>query len=171
LRHAFLTSALEEGEWSASHPGHLTPGETTPVNDWRGRRVGPTAGLDAVEKRKIPRPRQKSNPPNPDRPVPSQLLYRLTYPYVYHHHREFKSRQGLGIFLLTTASRPALGPTQPPIQWVPTLSLRVKRPGSKADHLPPPSAEVKNAWSSVKAQGELYILKKSTCKTEKETGR
>jgi hypothetical protein len=34
----------------------------------------------------------------------------------------------LGIFLLTTACRPALGPTQPPIQWVPrALSLRVKR--------------------------------------------
>jgi hypothetical protein len=30
-----------------------------------------------------------------------------------------KSRRGLGIFLFTTASIPALGPTQPPIQWVP----------------------------------------------------
>jgi hypothetical protein len=28
----------------------------------------------------------------------------------------FDSRQGLGIFLFTTASRTALGPTQPPIQ-------------------------------------------------------
>jgi hypothetical protein len=28
----------------------------------------------------------------------------------------FDSRRGLGIFLFTTASRPALGPTQPPIQ-------------------------------------------------------
>jgi hypothetical protein len=31
----------------------------------------------------------------------------------------FESRQGLGIFLFTTASRPALGLTQPPIQWIP----------------------------------------------------
>jgi hypothetical protein len=31
----------------------------------------------------------------------------------------FESRHGLGIFLFTTASRSALEPTQPPIQWVP----------------------------------------------------
>jgi len=28
------------------------------------------------------------------------------------------TRQGLGIFLFTTASRTVLGPTQPTIQWV-----------------------------------------------------
>jgi hypothetical protein len=40
-------------------------------------------------------------------------------------------------------SRPALEPTQPPIQWVPgAVSLGVKRPGRKADHPPPSSAEV-----------------------------
>jgi hypothetical protein len=40
-------------------------------------------------------------------------------------------------------SRPALGTTQLPIQWVPeALSLGVKRPGSETDHSPPPSAEV-----------------------------
>jgi hypothetical protein len=59
----------------------------------------------------------------------------------------FDSRGGgLGIFLFTTASRTALGPTQPPIQRVPgALSLGVKRPGREADHSPPSSAEVKNA--------------------------
>jgi hypothetical protein len=53
-------------------------------------------------------------------------------------------RRGLTIFLLTTASITALGPTQPPIQWVPgALSVGVKRPGREEDHSPPTTAEVK----------------------------
>jgi hypothetical protein len=42
---------------------------------------------------------------------------------------------GVGIFLFTTMSRPALAPTQPPIQWVPgSLSLGVKQLVLAADH-------------------------------------
>jgi hypothetical protein len=49
----------------------------------------------------------------------------------------FDSRRGLEIFLFTTASRTALGPTHPHIQWVQgVLSLGVKRPGREADHSP-----------------------------------
>jgi hypothetical protein len=56
----------------------------------------------------------------------------------------FDSRWRLGIFLFTTASRTALGPTQPPIRWViGALFLGVKRPGREADHSPPSSAGVK----------------------------
>jgi hypothetical protein len=63
----------------------------------------------------------------------------------------FDSRRGLGIFLFTTAPRTALGPSQPPIQWIPgALSLGVKRPGCEADSSPPPSAEVKE-------RVELYL--------------
>jgi hypothetical protein len=59
----------------------------------------------------------------------------------------FVSRQGLEIFLLATASRPALGPTQPPIKWIPgILSPGLKRQRREADHSPPSSAEVKNVW-------------------------
>jgi hypothetical protein len=46
------------------------------------------------------------------------------------------------IFHFSTSSRPNLGPTQPPIQWVPG----VKRPEREADHSPPTSAEVKIMW-------------------------
>jgi hypothetical protein len=50
-------------------------------------------------------------------------------------------------FLFSMLSRPALGSTQPPIQWVlGGLSTGVKRPGSEADHSPPASAEVKKMW-------------------------
>jgi hypothetical protein len=52
-------------------------------------------------------------------------VYLLLEIYIY---------QGLGIFLFTTASRAALRPTQPPIQWI---------PGALS---PPFNAEVKNAW-------------------------
>jgi hypothetical protein len=50
-------------------------------------------------------------------------------------------------FLFPKSSRPALGSTQPPIQWVPcTLSPVVKWPGREVDHSPPASAEVKKMW-------------------------
>jgi hypothetical protein len=65
---------------------------------------------------------------------------------------------GLGIFLFTTASRTALGFTQPPIQWVPgVLSLGVKRPGREADHSHPSSAEVKNAWSYTSTPQYVFL--------------
>jgi hypothetical protein len=48
---------------------------------------------------------------------------------------------------ITTASRPALGPNQPPIQWVPgSLPTGEKWPEREADHSPPYSAGVKNMW-------------------------
>jgi hypothetical protein len=50
--------------------------------------------------------------------------------------RGFESRKSSEFF--TTAYKPALGPTQPPIQWVPgAFSLGIKLPEREADHSPP----------------------------------
>jgi hypothetical protein len=51
------------------------------------------------------------------------------------------------IFFFSVASRLTLGPTQPPIQWVPGVKLL----GRESDHSPPSSAEVKNG-------GAIYAL-------------
>jgi hypothetical protein len=68
----------------------------------------------------------------------------------------FDSRGGLRIFLFVTASRTALGPTKPPIQWVPgAFSLEIKRPGREADHSHPSSAEIKECV-------ELYLRSPNT---------
>jgi hypothetical protein len=82
-----------------------------------------------------------------------------------------------GKFLITTACRTALGPTQPRIQWVPgALSLGVKRAKREADHSLPSSSEVKEcvelylhspntpSWrcAQLKAQGQIYLYKSGT---------
>jgi hypothetical protein len=43
---AFLTSALDDGEWSASRPDRFIPDEGVPVTHWIGYWVDPRAGLD-----------------------------------------------------------------------------------------------------------------------------
>jgi hypothetical protein len=48
---------------------------------------------------------------------------------------------------LPQPSRPALGPIQPPVKWVPGLFHKVKRPGRGVDH-PPQSSAV---WRKSKA--------------------
>jgi hypothetical protein len=85
----------------------------------------------------------------------------------------FDSRRGLGIFLFITASRTALGPTQPPIQWVPgALSLGVKRRGRETDHLHlvprkrmrgaiPPIPQHVMAWCLVKQRDNFTFYPQS----------
>jgi hypothetical protein len=59
----------------------------------------------------------------------------------------FDSRQEQRNFLFASASRPALGSTQTPIQWVTgALFPGLKRPGCEADYSPPSRADVKNSW-------------------------
>jgi hypothetical protein len=57
------------------------------------------------------------------------------------------SQQGQGVFLFATTSRPALGPTQPPNQWVlEALSPGVKQLVGCEAFYSPSTAEIKNAW-------------------------
>jgi hypothetical protein len=57
----------------------------------------------------------------------------------------FDSRQGLEIFFYSTGSRSALGPTQPPIQWVlSSSSPGLNWPGHEADRSSLSNAKVKN---------------------------
>jgi hypothetical protein len=56
-------------------------------------------------------------------------------------------RVPVGSRIFSTSSRPALGSTQPPIQWVTgALSPKLKRQGREADDSPPANAEVKKVW-------------------------
>jgi hypothetical protein len=56
-------------------------------------------------------------------------------------------RVPVGSRIFSMSSRPVLGSTQPPIQWVPAaLSPRVKRQGRETEHSPPASADVKKMW-------------------------
>jgi hypothetical protein len=77
--HIFLTSALVEGEWSASRPYRFTPGERAPSTHWLGGWVEPRAGMDDAGKKKfLNLPELELRPLG--RPARSQSLYRLRYP-------------------------------------------------------------------------------------------
>ena len=50
-------------------------------------------------------------------------------------------------YVFSETSGPALGPTQPPIQWAPrALSMGVKRPGREGHHSSLSSVEDKHEW-------------------------
>jgi hypothetical protein len=59
------------------------------------------------------------------------------------HRGQFPAWAKTGFFFFATASRPALEPTQTPIQGVPGT----KRMGRESDHSRPSSAAVNNSWS------------------------
>jgi len=61
-------------------------------------------------------------------------------------------------FIFVTAFRPALGPTQPHIQWIPrNFSSGLMCPYCEVDHPPPSSAEFKNAWSYASAPQYVFM--------------
>jgi hypothetical protein len=61
----------------------------------------------------------------------------------------FDSPQAQGIFPFSTASRTALTPTEPPIQWAPVIiSPGIKRRVREVDHSSPSSVEFKNGGAT-----------------------
>jgi len=89
-----------------------------------------------------------------------------------------------GIFLFATVSRPALGPTESPIQLIAgALSLEIMRPEHEVDHSPPCTAEVKifippchlqfmywlNSWPDKAKFSDLYFDVFSTCRIAYKT--
>jgi hypothetical protein len=74
--HAFLTSALDEGEWSVSRLGYFTPGEETLdthcIGGWKRAR----SDLDAVVRRKNNSSCRESNHGHPT-PILVTLLTEL----------------------------------------------------------------------------------------------
>jgi hypothetical protein len=70
----------------------------------------------------------------------------------------FHSEQGHGVSLFTTASRPAVEATQPPIQWVlESLLPGVKRPERETDHLSQSSTDLKDVWSYTSASPYIFM--------------
>jgi hypothetical protein len=68
------------------------------------------------------------------------------------------SAEAVILFVLATASRPTLKPTQTNIQWVPgSLSPGVKRPGREAHTSSPFSSEVKNTWSYTTTLAYVFV--------------
>jgi hypothetical protein len=65
----------------------------------------------------------------------------------------FKSWQKQGILVFSRRSRPAVGPIQLAIQWVPGAVS----PGYEADLSPPSSAEVKNVCLCGMCGAKLYL--------------
>jgi hypothetical protein len=60
--------------------------------------------------------------------------------------------------LFSTSSRPSLGSTQLPIQWVPrAFSPRVKLQGREADHSLQTSAEVKKIWIYTSTSSYVFM--------------
>jgi hypothetical protein len=66
---------------------------------------------------------------------------------------------GSGIFFSVITSITALGPTHPPIKWVPwALSLWLRSPGHKVDHSPSSSTKVKNVWSYTSTFSYIFMV-------------
>jgi hypothetical protein len=62
-------------------------------------------------------------------------------------------------FLFSVLSRPALGSTQPPIQWMlGALFLEVKWLGHEGDHSHPTNAKVKKTWTYTSTPPYVFMV-------------
>jgi hypothetical protein len=84
-----------------------------------------------------------------------QSIHRLGY-------RGSISGQRQEIYLFSTASIPDLGPTHPPVQWVPSVVSRgLERQGREADHSPrssaiPPLSSM-SSWCSARLSMRIIL--------------
>jgi len=62
MLHAFLASALDGGEWSASRPGLFTPGEKSLVLVRQGDWVGPQSQTGRIGKEENSQPLSEIEP-------------------------------------------------------------------------------------------------------------
>jgi hypothetical protein len=74
-----LTSVLDGGEWSASHPSRFISSERAPGTHWIGGWVGPRDGLDVVEKRKTSSPAGNRTPAVQPVAIPTELSRLLVF--------------------------------------------------------------------------------------------
>jgi hypothetical protein len=80
------------------------------------------------------------------------------------------SSRGQDIFIFSVESRPALGPTQPPVQGAPgAVSLEVNQQWHEAENSPPSSGKIKNSggipalihmpsWRTAQLTTEIALL-------------
>jgi hypothetical protein len=128
---AFLTSKLDEDEWSASRTGRFTPRERVPDTHWIGDWMGPRAVLYAVVKRKTYSPHRESNPRTPIAQPVAQgctdwAITALTRISVLYDNRLDKQGEKVwtGFFWLKTRTRDGLLWTR---QWI--FEFRKRRSG------------------------------------------
>jgi hypothetical protein len=98
-----LSSALDGGEWSASHPGRFTPREGAPDTLWIGGWVDPRASLDTVSKETNSQPPPGFESRSSYRPGRSQSLYRLSYPGCISLHNKMRKFSFVSLYVFQVA--------------------------------------------------------------------